>query len=312
MPQPVHLHVSSRDERLLASLLSRRIHPSLHYETDEQAQKWLALHRRHSPAANTPDTIQLYAEATRHIASRMTPGPVEVVSLGCGGGNKDLPLLESLLHRGCVPRYIPCDISERLAGEASSNVAKLGPLVECAPVLCDLERSAELAAFLDARPHAPRIILFFGILPNMEPATATKCLRPLLRLGDRLLLSANLASDPRDALPQYNNPETRDWLLTLLHDLGVADDAGALRFEIQAVDGLPRITAIHEFQKAIPVVTQGSKVEFRDGDTLRLFFSNRHTPQLVHVWMRDFGLTGIEEWINARGDEGIFAGVRTS
>ena len=44
------------------------------------------------------------------------------------------------------------------------------------------------------------------------------------------------------------------------------------------------------------------------GDVIRLFFSCRHTPQLVRDLLRDHGLTGTGEWVNPSGEEGVFLG----
>ena len=66
-------------------------------------------------------------------------------------------------------------------------------------------------------------------------------LASLIRPKDFLLFSANLAPGKNYAagmkkiLPQYDNAQTRDWLMTFLLDLGIEKCDGELRFEIETV-----------------------------------------------------------------------------
>ncbi len=319
MPQPTLIHSSSRNERLIASLQSRSIHPSLHYETAEQARKWLEIHRKHSPAIR-PDTIQIYRDATSHVASLCATSSVQVISLGCGGGNKDMLLLQSLIGRECRPHYFPCDISGGLVQEASVGARALSSNLPCTPVVCDLEHSARLASFLLPlkSPETTRIFLFFGILPNMEPSMAAACLRALLHPGDHLLVSANLApgtdanAGTRRVLPQYDNPETRDWLLTLIHDLGLSPDAGILHFRIEPSPdqaSLRQIVAVYEFKNDSRIRIDQQTFAFKQGDTLRLFFSNRYTPALAQEFAGRLKVPNVRNWINVDGDEAVLAGI---
>ena len=77
-------------------------------------------------------------------------------------------------------------------------------------------------------PQQPRaLVTFFGMIPNFEPQEILPKLASLIRPKDFLLFSANLAPGKNYAagmkkiLPQYDNPPTRDWLMTFLLDLGV-------------------------------------------------------------------------------------------
>ena len=74
------------------------------------------------------------------------------------------------------------------------------------------------------------------MIPNFEPQNILPKLAALVRPEDFLLFSANLApgenyaAGVKKVLPQYDNPPTRDWLLTFLLDLGVARGDGELQF----------------------------------------------------------------------------------
>ena len=76
------------------------------------------------------------------------------------------------------------------------------------------------------------------MIPNFEPQIILPKLASLVRPKDFLLFSANLApgqnyaAGVKKVLPQYDNPLTRDWLMTFLLDLGVEQSDGELRFKI--------------------------------------------------------------------------------
>jgi L-histidine N-alpha-methyltransferase len=77
------------------------------------------------------------------------------------------------------------------------------------------------------------------MIPNFEPQIILPKLASLVRPKDFLLFSANLApgnnyaAGVKKVLPQYDNPLTRDWLMTFLLDLGVERGDGKLRFKIE-------------------------------------------------------------------------------
>ena len=140
-------------------------------------------------------------------------------------------------------------------------------------------------------------------------------LASLLRPGDYLLFSANLAPGPDYAagvqrvLPQYDNPLTRDWLLTFLLDLGVERGDGDLRFTVEndpGGGGLKRITASFHFKQPREIQVDGERFAFRAGESIRLFFSYRHTPALVRTLLGRHKLEVIDEWITKSAEEGVF------
>ncbi len=134
------------------------------------------------------------------------------------------------------------------------------PPEDCFPLVCDLASADDLPAVLDALPvpEAARLITFFGMIPNFEPQVILPRLAGLLRPGDYLLFSANLAPGTDYAagvqriLPLYDNAPTRDWLMMFLLDLGVAANDGELRFGIEddpAGSGLKRVAAYFRFAR---------------------------------------------------------------
>ena len=135
----------------------------------------------------------------------------------------------------------------------------------------------------------------------------------LLRPADFLLFSANLAPGPDYAagveriLPLYDNDLTRDWLIAFLLDLGVERGDGALRFSIEDDPaGLKRIAAHFQFTRPRRISVDGEVFEFRAGESIRLFFSYRHTPEKVRALLGGQGIEVPDEWVTRSGEEGVF------
>jgi hypothetical protein len=170
---------------------------------------------------------------------------------------------------------------------------------------------------LNALPvsEAARLITFFGMIPNFEPALILPRLAGLLRRADHLLFSANLAPGPdyaagvRRILPLYDNALTRDWLMTFLLDLGVTTADGKLSFLVEddpVGSGLKRVAAHFRFSRAREIHVDEHRFEFPAGESIRLYFSCRHTPALVQTLLARHGLKVLDQWITPSQEEGVF------
>ncbi len=302
---------------LLESLRRREINHKFHYDSVKQTEKWLALHEAYSPARTDRACQQAYDGAYEAVIRRLPEGLVELIGLGCGGGQKDVRLLQLIRARGLSARYWPVDVSAAMVMTARRAAAELAPEVVSHPFVCDLLTADVLAAAFDrpAPEPAVRLITFFGMMPNFEPQNILPKLAALVRPRDYLLLSANLApgedyaAGVRQILPLYDNALTREWLLTLLYDLGVESGDGGLRFEVEqppAADGLWRVTARFHFQQPRRIRVMNEAFEFRPGESIRLFFSYRHTPALMRELLKPHGLEALEHWTPPSGEEGVF------
>jgi len=350
---------------LADSLRSRRVNHKFHYDSYKQTRKWLALHDAYSPSRTDADCAAIYDKSFAAVASSfqapakagdLKPGPVHIVGLGCGGGQKDCRLLKLLRDSGHEVFYTPCDVSTAMVMVAQKTAAQVIPLENCFPLVCDLATTEDLAAIIgqasrvplcekgrpevfplaDARGPVGRrggslahargsarrsgetpalLITFFGMLPNFESNLILPKLSSLVRPSDRLLLSANLAPGPdylagmNKVLPLYDNALTRDWLMTFLLDLGVEKQDGDLRFVIEddtEGTGLKRIAAYFHFRRPRKIDLDSDCFEFHASDSIRLFFSYRHTPALVRELLSPYRLNVEQEWVTASGEEGVF------
>lgn len=315
----VKIHASQFPETvrrdLLASLRTRLVNHKFLYDSFKQTQKWLALHEAHSPARTDKNLLTTYDSAFTEAAGRISAKKLHVISLGCGGGQKDVQLLKSLRAHGRELYYTPSDVSVAMTLVARKVALKILPAKNIFPFVCDLATADNLAEVLfpSLAPQASRLITFFGLIPNFEPDEILPKLAALVRPKDFLLFSANLAPGNNYAdgmkliLPQYDNDLTRDWLLTFLFDLGIERNDGELRFTVETgAKKLKRVVARFHFRRARIISIDGKEFKFKRGESIRLFFSYRYTPELVEKNLAPHGLHVQEKWLAASGEEGVF------
>jgi uncharacterized SAM-dependent methyltransferase len=316
----VRIHASQFPEKvrrdLLASLRLRRVNHKFHYDSVKQTQKWLALHQAYSPTRNDVDCRAIYDRAFKAAAEEIKSKAVHVIGLGCGGGQKDTRLLRLLKKAGREIFYTPCDVSTAMVLTARRTALAVLPEKNCFPLVCDLATATDLPVVLDSRltHHVSRITTFFGMIPNFEPQIILPKLVSLVRSKDLLLFSANLApgnnytTGVKKVLPQYDNPLTRDWLMTFLLDLGAEHNDGQLRFKIEddRTNGLKRIVAGFHFTRSRRIEVDGETFNFHAGESIRLFFSYRYTPEYVRKVLARYGLEVRDRWITKSEEEGVF------
>lgn len=315
----VAIHESQSPEQvrrdLLASLRFRQVNHKFHYDSVKQTNKWLALHQAYAPSRNDADCAATYDRAFVGAAIQTKAKQVRLVGLGCGGGQKDSRLLKLLKARDKIVSYTPSDVSVAMTLVARRAAKAVLPEEKIFPLVCDLATADDLAKVL-ATHHASRttrLITFFGMIPNFEPQDILPKLAKLLRRQDILLFSANLAPGPDYAagvakiLPQYDNELTREWLLTFLLDLGVERGDGELRFGVaRGTNALRRVMAQFHFKRTCRLAVEGEPFTFRRGESIRLFFSYRYTPELVRTELAKHGLRVCEQWVTQSGEEGVF------
>ncbi len=306
---------------LLASLRTRRVNHKFHYDSVKQTLQWLELHQAYSPSRTDPDCAAAYDRSFAAAATRVTSSRVHLVGLGCGGGQKDTRLLRRLRDAGRTVYYTPSDVSTAMVLVARGAAITVIPEENCFPLVCDLATADDLPVVLNGLPfdNAARLLTFFGMLPNFEPQVILPRLASLVRPADHLLFSANLApgadygAGVRRILPLYDNDLTRAWLMTFLLDLGVAAGDGELQFDVEedpGGSGLKRVAAYFHFGRPREVRVDDEQVAFTTGESIRLFFSWRHTPALVQALLGQHGLKVLDQWITNSQEEGVFLASR--
>jgi uncharacterized SAM-dependent methyltransferase len=302
---------------LVHSVRSRRVNHKFHYDSVKQTQKWLRLHQAYSPSRTDEDCAATYDRSFMEVCERIASKRVHLIGLGCGGGQKDARLLKLLSNKGAEVLYTPSDVSVAMVLVARQAVLEVVPAQLCFPLVCDLATAEDLPAVVEkaTRPDAERLLTFFGMIPNFEPEVILPRLAALVREKDYLLFSANLAPGPdydngiKRVLPLYDNELTRDWLLSFLLDLGVPEESGEIVFTVEessSREDLKRIAAYFRFRKPVTIRVDDEQFEFAADESIRLFFSHRHTSELVGALLKSHGLAVVQQWITKSGEEGVF------
>lgn len=312
-------HPQCVENELLRCLNARSVNPKFHYLTYKQSEKWLRLHAAYSPSRIDPKCAAIYDEAFAAIAGLVSTPLVELIGLGCGGGQKDARILRAL----CAPdrdiSYVPCDASVALVLTAREAALGASPRAQCYPLVCDLasaDMSEALASLAYQRGNAPehsRVISFFGMVPNFEPSVIFPRIAPLLTGSSWLLLSANLAPGPdydagmRTILPGYDNALTRDWLLQFLFDIGVEPSDGTIQFGVEEGEAnLKRVTADFQFASDQAFTVQGRDFNFASGEKIRLFYSYRYTAARMAASLDLHGIEVLRQWATPSDEEAVF------
>jgi len=313
----VNVHSSQFPEilrrELLQSFRDRRINHKFHYESRGQAQRWLAVHAAHSPSRHDDATRVAYDETFAAAARYVETPAAHIIGLGCGGGAKDLMLIEQIRRRGRMLVYSACDASLPLVLTARQKALEVLDSRHVHDLVADFLTASDLQRIFTTQTtgNSTRILNFLGMIPNFEPGEILPRLSALIRPNDLMVFSANLApgedyrAGVEKVLPQYDNPETRDWLMTVLTDHGIEKDDGRLTFGIEG-ESLLRVTATFTFERDRDIRIDEEDFEFRAGDQIRVFYSYRHTPATVREWLATESIEIIDQRIVHDGEEGIF------
>ncbi|MBE9040450.1 L-histidine N(alpha)-methyltransferase [Oscillatoriales cyanobacterium LEGE 11467] len=304
-------------QNYLDGFFDREIDNRFHYDSVKQSQKWLKIHQAYSPASGNQDCIQTYERCfeatTNHLDNQ---SQLQLIALGCGGGEKDSRLLSNLLKQERDITCYPVDVSLSLALISARAMEKVAPQSLVKPIVCNLRSARDLIQIIDREEEKrQKIITFFGMIPNFYPDRILPILSEFLNGEDILLFSANLAPGSNylqginKILPQYDNELTRDWLITILIDAGVDIDRGKISVEIEPDETqleISRIAFYFEVEREIEFKLDDRQVQWQAGTRIRLFFSYRYTTTKIQKILGCYGIKVVESWEDKTQQEGVY------
>ncbi len=305
---------SRQAEALHGAMARGRVPSGALYATPFQSLRWLALHEAWSPARRDGGVQSAYDEVFGVLRDRLGRSPWTLVSLGCGGGQKEEQFLRSCAE---PPRVaLVADISPGLALASHDRVS---PWCKTHAGVIDLEASPGPAPWCETLlgdEGVQRVVFFLGMLPNMDHGHAGRVLRAWTRPGDWVVASANLASAAECAaglpnvLPQYDNKETRAWLSGFLEWQGIGMDRLDWVFGSEPVaagsGAMARVTADVVLRSGVSVSVPGHEpVSWEAGCRVRLFHSLRMSMDAAAGFGADAGLVGVHDASDAAGQEGV-------
>jgi uncharacterized SAM-dependent methyltransferase len=307
-------------EQLRQGLRARKLPGKFLYESPAQAQRWLAYHQAYSPSRTASALLALYQQAFQTALQMLSSSSLHYVSLGCGGGNKDVLFLQRATQHCSALVFTPMDTSAALVVETMLRLQDALPALTTAPLVVDLDAEPPLTIWLAQHetPAHRRLLSCFGMLPNFAYQTFLPYVKNLMRPGDLLLLSANLspglyADAVGRILPQYDNPLARAWYVGLLDSLGFA--ASQIRLAVhtsplRADDHIWQIRAEATVQHPMHLTVYDEMFNFTAGESIEVFFSNRFTPQVMPEVLAEAGLTLVQTFLFDSQEEAIYLCTR--
>ncbi|MEI9999662.1 MAG: L-histidine N(alpha)-methyltransferase [Verrucomicrobiota bacterium] len=321
MPDPIiDVHPSAETPaqraQAIAGLEAGRLDPRLLYATPRQAALWREVAQRHAPIHSNLEFERIYREAFAQLALKMPGHRVRLVGLGCGTGFKEADLYFHLVAAGKRVEFCAVDVSRDLVTEAVGRLQRDWADPQRS-LVCDLEEAAFIASWLAGlSENLPRVITFFGLVPNLDPVTVTAIFRAMLRPGDLLAASVHLAPVARTGslaaamqavLPQYDNAETRAWLSVTLEELGLSDRLGPVALRIGEVGGVTAFLGEARWISGEPFELWDHRFTPRAGEPLTVFHSLRYTPEDFERAMAAAGFAATRLALTACGEEGIWS-----
>lgn len=277
-------------EEFVSSFKARRLDEKFFYWFPLSVRAWLAL-CSDGAYRNFVRSRSLVAGRADELADFLMPGPLEVLSLGAGQGDKDLILLEALRQHGVRVSYVPVDTSQALLEMACAGALAAG--LPAQGIKADLTRADHLAALSPEPETPPRLVLLIGnTLGAFDPIAAARELRALLRPGDLLLVDGELYGGD-ETLAGYDNPINRRFAWAPLHSVGLRDGDGELKFEMAADPRLPGLHLVPKHFRAgrnVEALMGGEALLLRAGERLDMSHSYKYAASTFLRILTDAGL----------------------
>ncbi len=246
----------------------------------------------------------LIATSAAHLAATVEPGPLEMLSLGSGQGDKDAILLQALASGRSGLRYTPVDTSQALLEMAIAEAGRVG--VRAEGVKADLTKPDHLDALEASPDEPPRLVVLVGnTLGAFDPQGYARALARFLRDQDLVLVDGELYSG-QETLSGYDNPVNRRFAWAPLHAVGIRDEDGELRFETAEDAGVPGLYAVTKHFEAgrdVQAMMGGESLRLAAGERVAMSRSGKYTEGTFTRILEHAGLA--IRWLG-RSEDGRF------
>ena len=256
-------------------------HPSL-------GRLWKKVHLTCSPFLQRAAIRRLYQRPASILRKKLSP-PYSLIALGCAEGAKESLLLQKLPKPAFL---LAADTNLSLARRAAHR------LPGKRKAACGIDLTTHLPSSISHLPR-PRLFTLFGVLPNLDPIPLLRRFSIVMKCGDLLLFSANLApgkSGFRGAgkvLSQYDNLPTRRWLAAAVHRYQPRIPPGRIEFGVYSD---PK-------QKSLARIEARWRTENK---TWIVFSSRRPTVRQVESWIYRTRLKKLARFLDPRNEEGVW------
>jgi L-histidine Nalpha-methyltransferase len=248
----------------------------------------------------------------RSIAPQVVPdGYRDAVLVEFGGSDETKARL--LLDQPDTPftTYVSIDVAEPALNAIRERLRRSHPGLKVVPIAADFMQPLDLSSV-----GSPRMGFFPGsTIGNLDPEAATRFLQAAHQsLGSDawFLLGADLRKSPKRLLPAYNDAAgvTAAFNLNMLRRLnreaGADFDMDGFRHEAIWNDGESRIEMHLVSLRDQTVTLDGTKITFREGETIHTENSYKHRPGKVIDIARRAGWDLRQTWQDPEGLFGVF------
>lgn len=240
-------------------------------------------------------------------------GASTLVELGSGTSDKTRLLLDALVSKGRLRRFVAFDMAEPTLRSALETLAGQYPEVEMAGVVGDFER--HLAGI--PRPMAEddrRMVAFLGgTVGNLEDGPRAAFLYGVaaqLRPGEWLLLGADLVKSPSRLVAAYNDgagvtAEFERNVLSVVND-ALGADFDPSRFEYVARWDPERSHVAMGLRsrgdQAVHIPALDLEIRFDGGEELATETSAKFRPDQLRAELEQAGFSLFRWWLDPDGD----------
>lgn len=285
---------------LARAVRARAIPEKFFYWLPLSVRAWLAL-CSDGAYRNYVRSRSLIARSAADIARSVGRGPLEVLSLGSGQGDKDAILIEALDRAGATVSYVALDTSQALLELAVGEAARLG--VPARGLKADLGRPAHLEAATSGGAARRLVLLIGNTLGSLDPIAAAATLRSLLRSDDLLIVDGEIYAGD-ETMAGYDNPINRRFAWAPLLALGIREDDGEVRFEAVIDDRRPGLHAVAKHFRAardLRALLGSEEIAVAGGELVAMGHSYKYAPDAFARILEDAGL--VPRWQGRSDDE---------
>jgi L-histidine N-alpha-methyltransferase len=255
------------------------------------------------------------AEILRTHASEILAtlgGPVWLLELGSGDGQKTRLVIEALLARQGKLEYVPVDISESAVETSSRSLLFSYPDLRITGYIGEYQTALRKIRE-DRRAPGLTLVLFLGsTLGNLDPEerrVLLRDIRALLDPGEGFLLGVDLKKPESVLVPAYDDAlgVTAAFNLNLLvrvnRELGGEFDLGAFRHKAVYNPREGRMEMHLESRRAQTVAIRelGIEVPFAAGETIHTESSYKFDREQIAALAADTGFEVRKTWTDSEG-----------
>jgi L-histidine N-alpha-methyltransferase len=239
-------------------------------------------------------------------------GPVWLLELGSGDGQKTRLMIEALLARQGTLEYVPVDISESAVVGSSRSLLFSYPALRITAYVGEYHRALRKIRQERVAPGRTLVLFLGSTLGNLDPEERRVLLRDvraLLNPGEGFLLGLDLKKSESVLIPAYDDAlgVTAAFNLNLLvrinRELGGEFDLRAFRHKAIYNPEKGRVEMHLESRKEQTVAIRelGLEVPFAEGETIHTESSHKFDREQIAALAADTGFEVRQMWTDSEG-----------